>query len=529
MMQAISFPALLGVLLLACWLVPASLRIRDVVSHAAGFSSTAIFEGDVWWHLATGERILSTHKWPTTDPFSFTAGGNDWIAFEWLGDLTLAVAKRWGGMRGLTVLFAGVSSAIMLLIWYCAYLRSSNSKAAFAAVMLVLPLAILPLTLRPQLFGYLFLMLILAWLERFRQGRQKALWMLPVLFLAWVNVHGSFMVGLAVLGAYWAGGLIEMRAGGLEAYRWTPKQRKHLALVSLVSMLVLPLTPYGTRVAGNPLAVALLQPHVAADVQEWQPLTFTEPYGKYLVFLLLLFLLAVVLARPTFRVEEFGLLLCASFLTFAHVRFVLFLAPILALVLSSMLTRWVPGYEPAKDKYILNGVLIAVVSLTLIRTFPSKHDVDILVEHQFPKLAVEYLQQHPEIAGPTFNDDRWGGYIMSTLGPSRKVFIDGRFDLYDYAGVITDYGEIITASPRTEFLLDKYGVRACLIQRDSVLAKSLAGSPGWHRIYEDDLSTIIVRATESRARNSFAKSAFEAGIGSRNRPGTGGMFRRQFP
>ena len=74
-------------------------RIRDVASHTAG--TTAIFESDLCWHLAIGERILSTHAWPVTDPFSFTAGAHDWIAFEWLGDPALASTNRHAGRPGL--------------------------------------------------------------------------------------------------------------------------------------------------------------------------------------------------------------------------------------------------------------------------------------------------------------------------------------------------------------------------------------------------------------------------------------------
>ena len=65
--------------------------------------------------------------------------------------------------------------------------------------------------------------------------------------------------------------------------------------------------------------------------------------------------------------------------------------------------------------------------------------------------------------------DQWGGYLIRELGPGRQVFIDGRFDLYDYAGVLTDYGRIATAMPNTPRLLEKYSVRTCLVKRGDVL------------------------------------------------------------
>ena len=58
--KAVSFPVLMGILLGGVSLVGVRLRTPDP---------------DTWWHIAVGQRILDTHKWPTSDPYSFTASG----------------------------------------------------------------------------------------------------------------------------------------------------------------------------------------------------------------------------------------------------------------------------------------------------------------------------------------------------------------------------------------------------------------------------------------------------------------------
>src|ERR1017187_3869137 len=115
-------------------------------------------EGDTWWHTAVGERILSTHLWPTTDPYSFTVHGNPWMANEWLGEVVMAIAVRWGGLQGLAALLVLLAIAVALLIYYYAWLRSGNAKAAAVATALVLPLAAATFTLRPQMLGSVFLL-----------------------------------------------------------------------------------------------------------------------------------------------------------------------------------------------------------------------------------------------------------------------------------------------------------------------------------------------------------------------------------
>src|ERR1017187_8989990 len=52
-----SFPALMGILLGGVSIVGVRLRSPDP---------------GTWWHIAVGQRILDTHTWPTSDPYSFT-------------------------------------------------------------------------------------------------------------------------------------------------------------------------------------------------------------------------------------------------------------------------------------------------------------------------------------------------------------------------------------------------------------------------------------------------------------------------
>lgn len=200
-----SFPALLAVLLVFAAFVAARRNLPDP---------------DTWWHLVVGEEILTTGTWPTADHYSFTVSGKDWMAYEWLGEVLMALAGRAGGLPALALVLIALCAVFFLLLYYLAYLRSGEAKPAFLACALVVPLANAVFSLRPQLFGYIFLLLALICLERFRQGRQFAAWFLPVLFLLWVNTHGNFVFGLFVIGLYWLGGLVQFQARG----GWKPER-----------------------------------------------------------------------------------------------------------------------------------------------------------------------------------------------------------------------------------------------------------------------------------------------------------------
>jgi len=192
--RAFSYTMLLGTLLVAGTFLAILAGIARVSSDPSAASQFWI-QGDTWWHLAIGRDILATHSWPRVDVYSFTMRGAPWIAYEWLGEVLMALAWRAGGLRALMLLLMVLACVVALLLFYYSYLRCRKLTSAFAACAIVLPLASLSLALRPQLFGYIFLLLTFICLESFRQGHPKALWALPPIFLLWVNTHGTFILG----------------------------------------------------------------------------------------------------------------------------------------------------------------------------------------------------------------------------------------------------------------------------------------------------------------------------------------------
>src|SRR3954453_7738383 len=87
-------------LLVAVLLIPAVL----------GSSQSIFNDGDVSWHIATGQWILDHRAIPHTDPFSFTWFGKPWVPIEWLAEVIYASAYRLVGYAGVAAL---VTAALM--------------------------------------------------------------------------------------------------------------------------------------------------------------------------------------------------------------------------------------------------------------------------------------------------------------------------------------------------------------------------------------------------------------------------------
>jgi hypothetical protein len=485
--KVFSFPAMLGILL-----------VGRVFYEARAF----FVDPDLWWHVKVGQDILATHRWPTVDPYSFTAAGQPWIAYEWLGDVLLGWVAQVGGLLGLDILLFALASTVMLALYGYATMKSGNSKAGFVTAGLMCSLAFASFNLRPQMIGYLFLILVLIVIEKFRQGKSNALWFLPPIFLIWVNTHGSFIIGICVVAFYLIAGLWEFRAGSIEGHKWTPQQRVRLEFALLLSLAVLPLTPYGTQAAVYPFDMAFAQPVNVANVLEWQPMPFDIAGGKLFLVIVVAFFTTQMLMRVTMQLGDVGLFFGGFAMACLHRRFLLLFVPFFAPVAAALLARGLPPYQKRKDHFLLNGALMGAALFGMLRYFPTNAGLEKTTAQTYPVRAVEYLKKHP-VSGPMYNSYGFGGYLVGHY-PEQPVFIDGRGDLYERAGIFGEYLEVAGLKPAAFRILDIHRIQACLLNRREPLATVLEAMPGWDQRYSDGVSVLFVRRPAAGTRGDHS-------------------------
>jgi len=184
---------------------------------------------DMWWHLKTGEVIWTTHSIPSTDLFSYTTNHHSYIAHEWLGEVTIYAAYRLGGYSGLMLWLCFFASALLIAGYALCWLYSGNAKVAFLGALTIFLFATIGFSIRPQMIGYLLLIVELMLVHLGRTRDPRWFFGLPPLFAVWVNCHGSFFLGIAVAGLLLFSSWFNFESGSLAAARWEPRCRRMLA------------------------------------------------------------------------------------------------------------------------------------------------------------------------------------------------------------------------------------------------------------------------------------------------------------
>jgi hypothetical protein len=446
---------------------------------------------DMWWHLKMGQVIWTTHSIPLHDIFSFTTGHHASVPQEWLSQVTIYLAYKFAGYPGMMLWLCLFTAALFVAGYILCSLYSANVKVAFVGSGLIWFFATVGLAIRPQLIGYLLLVieLILVYLGRYRNPRW--FFALPVLFLLWVNCHGSFFLGLIVAGVYLFSSFFHFHAGSFIAPRWDPQTRRMLAIAFLLSCAVLFLNPDSIHQVLYPLDTLLHQSLQMKTVQEWQPTQMSSPRGIGLLVILLSCFLIVVVGRSLLYWDELLILIAATWLGVSHSRTLFAFGILVAPIFSRMIAGFWENYSPGKDHHWFNAILMLVALAAAVLAFPGEQSLQKDVVANSPVRAVEYIQRH-HLQGPMLNDYGYGGYLI-WAAPQYPDFVDGRGDVFEWSGVLREYGAWAMLEANPNLLLNKYNINFCLLTAQSPMAHVLPLLPNWKEVYSDNDSAIFVR------------------------------------
>src|SRR5438477_1234191 len=218
-----------------------------------------IADTDLWWHLRNAQTILAHHHLPVADDYSFTAQGASWIDHSWLSEMAYYSGFRWSGLRGGFILFAAAVTVLSLTVFVMCRKRTADPLVAGIATVIGGLLAMVGFTPRAQNFGWLCFTALFAILLRFRTERRAPLWIVPLLFCLWINLHPGWPMGIVIFCVVFLSGFIKHDIGLLMSNPWSRADSKKLGLTLGVSLTALFVNPLGWRLVTYPLDVLIRQ------------------------------------------------------------------------------------------------------------------------------------------------------------------------------------------------------------------------------------------------------------------------------
>jgi hypothetical protein len=431
-------------------------------------------DSDIWWHLANARILTTMHSFIHTEPYSFSVMGDAWINPEWLSEMPFWYGYRALGLRGIYLVTVVLLCANILFVYWRSYRKAGHAGAALGTAVLGFLMMIVGAGPRTILVAYLALCAELAILEAMERGKTYLLWLLPPLFCLWINLHGSWIIGMGVLGLYILCGWFSFNVGAVEQHAWTSVERRRFTFVLVVSVLMLLINPYGWRLIWNPFDMLLNQKQMMSIAQEWQPLSLNTIAGYASWLTIALFVVANCLRGRKWKIYELAILFFAFFEAFNHVRFT-FLACLLVIpMLTVDVARSFAGPPDEKTIPGMNALFVAVILGVAVFFFPSEARLQKSLATQYPLQTIAYLQ--PEWR--TFNQDAIGGMMDFDGKPS---FYDTRYDTFEHHHVLSDYlGVVHLLKPLS--LFDKYQIDHALIHANTPLSLTMEDAVGWRLV-----------------------------------------------
>jgi hypothetical protein len=472
---------------------------------------------DLAYNVRAGELMLAAGTVVREDPFTFTAAGAPWLNQQWGAGVLFAAVHGTGGWGGLVVLrLLLVAASVGLLA--VAVRRWLGWRAATQLALAGFLVAIASLGLRAQLLGialFAATLAILAWRDR----RPTLTLAIPLLVLAWANLHGSFFLGPAAVAVTLADDLLARRPG-----------MRRLAAVLAASLAATLVNPFGAAVWAYALGIAT-NPEITRLITEWQrtsPLTLT---GALFYASLAGALLVLLAARRQGGLPGWPTLAWLGGLAFLGayaqrgiawwaVGAPVALAPLLAAILATTSAAWArlgaepagPRVEPARPRVEqaapraeraafrrLNAGLVLALAAALVALQPLWREGDPLTGPpgllgEAPAGLARALADVADGSDRAVVPQPWASWFI-WAAPGVPVMVDSRVEVVP-ASAWADYLTIVEGGPAALATLDRLAATVVVVDSATQerLGVTLRGiGSGWRLHHEDSDGALFVR------------------------------------
>jgi hypothetical protein len=442
---------------------------------------------DLGWHLAAGDVIRDRGTIPLQDPWSFTSAGKQWYNLSWLWDVIASVVFQTTNFSGL-ILFVTAWGAVIAgcLTSVCL----SSGASAIAVCMAVLPACLLYpafatypniyLAASPNTATMLFSVMFYAVCLK----RTKC-FLLPVLMVLWVNLHGGFLLGFLIVGVFCGVALLRRDWVNFKIYCFA-------GAGCFVATLI---NPLGWHIYEG--VATTLGHFVQEEITEWWSYfaNMTMPGSIPGIIYILAFIALELRYRGVGPIEARLLSWLFLFLGLYQYRYMSFFFLFSTVPLALHLDRLLPK-QPNNLKVRSSLLAAGIVGACALPMFYMQIDPALGLPQMLSEQDVLYLQTHFPHARLLNHWNNGGILIFRTRG-SIPVFVDGRAATVYPDDLLRDYFKLVeweVNETAWDTVLEKYQINAVLwVKAHESLRRFLVAKRGWKEAYTGMYTSIYVK------------------------------------
>jgi hypothetical protein len=475
--------------------------------------SIKLTDPDYFWHLRTGQYLFENQALPEGDIFSFTHTAQPWVLHEWLFELLLYCTYILLGPFGVKLLTASLATASVVLAHATVQRLLGKPNVALLIALAFFTQAAASISPRPQLISILLFAVFIRVLTEFKYFQAtRSLLLLPALMVIWVNSHGGYAAGIALMVLFTACEWMLLLARGSND-KIHQRRIYTLTIITFTCVLASLVNPYFIQHWFYPFDVVNMEASRSL-IAEWRSPDFHSMLHKSYLVIVFVTLTAAIYRRKRPDVTEIAIPLFFVMLGFIAVRHIPFatlaliplaatslaqpslqqLAPVAWLDrLAALRTRLVgKGSDLGRTEFTLNWLLLAFMIAGCLLYYPIKQKADEdRINITAPAKATDFVI-YSGLKGRLFNTYHHGGYLIYRLYPEQKVFIDGRADMYGDA-FIQEYIAIASGQPGWKERLNKHKIDYVITPHDAALSRLIVESGEFRLVYEDEVNSVMVR------------------------------------
>lgn len=157
-------------------------------------SAKTILDIDVGFHLRGGEWILQNMQFHKFDVFTYTVNQNEYIAIHWLYQVLIFLIYQAFSYIGLSIFNIILIFLVFLCLIYILKINNVNPLNISVCLLIFIIGSEFRFVFRPEIITWIFTLMTLIIMELYYREKKNLIFLLPIIFMLWVNLHGLYYI-----------------------------------------------------------------------------------------------------------------------------------------------------------------------------------------------------------------------------------------------------------------------------------------------------------------------------------------------